>query len=303
MITRNADEFFAYAETLDQQFSPALAKAILMVSPIGFSLAEQSARDNRYMQMQQATDAQQAIMEHQHLQSKLRIHCPVICFPGDPAMPDAVFPNNVFATAVGKMIIGHMRHPVRQQEASRTDIRQFMKDCMGREEIDLSCQSGICELTGSLIIDRARGIGFCGLSERCDEIGARAMHQAFGLRATYLFDLSETEYHTNVVLSVLASRAIVLAAGGFKDATAANAIAAFYSPNVVHLSDAQKHDFAGNCIALSNDIVCMSQRAKESLNTEQIKQFTQMGFSVEGVPIPMLELAGGSLRCCVAELY
>lgn len=303
MITRNADAFFSYAKTLDTQFSPAVANAVFLVSPIGFALAEQSACDNRYMKMEQAVDQQQAIMEHQHLQSKLRVHCPVICFPGDSLMPDSVFPNNVFATAKGKLIIGHMRHPIRQQEALRTDIRRFLTTVAGYQEIDLSTQAGVCELTGSLIIDRARGIGFCGLSERCDEQGARAMHEAFGLRATFIFDLSKTEYHTNVVLSVLASRAIVIAPSGFKDEAVANAIAAFYSPNVVELSDSQKSDYAGNCIALSNQMICMSQRAKESLTVEQINQFQQMDFMLDGIAMPMLEKAGGSLRCCVAELY
>ncbi|HWS39939.1 MAG TPA: arginine deiminase-related protein [Arenimonas sp.] len=303
MITRDASEFFRYAKSLDMQFSPVVAKAVFVISPVGFALAEQSAQDNHYMQMQQTVDAQQAICEHQHLQEKLREHCSVICFPGDPAMPDSVFPNNVFATAAGKLIIGHMRHAVRQQEANRTDIRRFMTEVIGLNEIDLSHQPGICELTGSLIIDRARGLGFCGLSERCDEAGALAMHQAFGLRATLMFDLNPTEYHTNVVLSVLASRAVVIAASGFREPEMAEAIAAFYSPNVVQLTDKQKGDYAGNCIALTNRAVFMSQRAKQSLNAGQLNQFQQMGFAVEDVAMPMLELAGGSLRCCVAELY
>ena len=303
MITRNATEFFTYARTLNLDFSSATAKAIFAISPIGFALSEQSARDNHYMQIGQVADAQQAIMEHQQLQALLRQYCPVICFPGDSEMPDSVFPNNVFATTEGKLIIGHMRHLIRQQEANRDDIRQFMTDVLQREEIDLSMQPGICELTGSLIIDRARGIGFCGLSERCDEVGATAMHHAFGLRATFLFDLSESEYHTNVVLSVLASRAVVIASSGFKDVDAANTIAAFYSPNVVQLTDVQKSDYAGNCIALTDHVVCMSQRAQKSLTHAQIEHFKQMGFRVEGIPMPMLELAGGSLRCCVAELY
>jgi hypothetical protein len=134
-------------------------------------------------------------------------------------------------------------------------------------------------------------------------MGARAMHEAFGLRATLLFDLAETEYHTNVVLSVLASRGVVIAPSGFRDAETANAIATFYSPNVVQLSDMQKSDYAGNCIAITNHVVFMSQRAKHSLSNDQLKLFQKMDFTVEGVAMPMLELAGGSLRCCVAELY
>lgn len=303
MITREAEQFFEFARSVSTDFGPACAKAVFTVSPDCFSLAEQSARDNRYMQLDQAVDAQQAIAEHIALQKAIRGHCPVICFPGDPATPDAVFPNNVFATAPGVSIIGHMRHPVRQREAQRMDIRHFFTEAMAYREIDLSRQPGICELTGSLIIDRARGLGFCGLSERCDQAGAAAMHAAFGLRATLLFDLADTEYHTNVVLSILASRAAVIAPSGFADAGVAAAIAAFYQPACVELSAAQKADYAGNCIALTDNAVFLSERARNSLTIPQRMQFEHMGFELVAVPMPMLEKAGGSLRCCIGEIF
>ena len=303
MITRDTEQFFEFARSVSTDFGPACAKAVFTVSPLGFSLAEQSARDNSYMRMDQAVDAQQALAEHGALQQAIRGHCPVICFPGDAGTPDAVFPNNVFATAPGNSIIGHMRHPVRQREAQRTDIRRFFTDAMAYREVDLSRQAGICELTGSLIIDRARGLGFCGLSERCDVAGAAAMHKAFGLRATLLFNLAETEYHTNVVLSILASRAVVIAPSGFADAGVAAAIAGFYQPAVIALSPGQKADYAGNCIALGDNAVFLSERARDSLTPAQRTHFGQLGFELVAVPMPMLEKAGGSLRCCVGEIY
>src|SRR3546814_11395097 len=113
-----------------------------------------------------------------------------------------------------------MRHPVRRREAARDDIRAFFRDVLGYAETDLSGQPHPCELTGALVIDRARGLGFCGLSERCDEAGARLMHDAFGLRATLLFDLAPGEYHTNVVLAVLSGRAALVCPGGFADQAA-----------------------------------------------------------------------------------
>ncbi len=303
MITHDISEFFAFAQTLERDFGPSCAKAVFMISPIGFSLAEQSARDNRYMQMHQAVDADAAMAEHQVLQLAIQTHCPVICFAGDAQTPDAVFPNNIFATAPGQSIIGHMRHAVRQREAERMDIRGFFTDALARQEIDLSQQPGICELTGSLIIDRARGIGFCGLSERCDAEGAAAMHKAFGLRATLLFDLAQGEYHSNVVLSILASRALVIAPSGFANAKVASAIADFYRPAVIELSAIQKAEFAGNCIALSQHTVFMSARAERSLDAEQLAALHAHGFTLVSVPMPTLELAGGSLRCCVGEVF
>ena len=302
MITRDLQAFFAVAATLAAD-APACAKAVFMVSPEGFRLAEQSATDNRYMQMSAVVDAAAAHAEHRALQTALRACLPVIVFPGDAGTPDAVFPNNVFAVTPEHLIIGHMRHPVRQREAARDDIRRFFSETLGRTVSDLSLQPGICELTGSLIIDRARGIGYCGLSERCDEAGARAMHAAFGLRATLLFDLAEGEYHTNVVLSILASRAAVIAPCGFRDPQVPEAIAAFYGDAVVGLSPAQKADFAGNGIALSERDVFLSARAAASLEPPQKALLDAAGFRLQAVPMPTLELAGGSLRCCVGEIY
>lgn len=303
MLTRDIDAFFAFAKALPVNAGPACAKSVFLVSPDGFSLAEQSATDNRYMHLEQPADAVEAMAEHRLLQAEISKVLPVICFPGDPETPDAVFPNNVFATTPGQLIIGHMRHPVRQRETQRPDIRGFFTDTLAYRETDLSLQQGICELTGSLIIDRARGIGYCGLSERCDEIGALAMAQAFNLKACLVFDLAKGEYHTNVVLSVLASRAVVIAPSGFRDARVAEAIARFYGACAIRLSEAQKNDYAGNCMALAEDAVFLSQRALDSLDPGQCAQFTDHGFRLWPVALPMLERAGGSLRCCVGEIF
>lgn len=303
MLTRDPDAFFAYAGTLPCDAGPSCAKSVFLISPDGFRLSEQSATDNRYMRLEQPTDALVAMSEHHALQLEISKVCPVICFPGAQSTPDAVFPNNVFATTPGRLIIGHMRHPVRQQETQRPDIRGFFTETLGYRETDLSLQSGICELTGSLIIDRARGIGYCGLSERCDESGALAMCAAFDLKACFVFDLAAGEYHTNVVLSVLASRAVAVAPSGFRNAAVAEAIAGFYGGRAIRLSETQKADYAGNCIALREDAVFLSQRALDSLDRAQHAQFTDYGFELKPVALPMLERAGGSLRCCVGEIF
>ena len=64
---------------------------------------------------------------------------------------------------------------------------------------------------------------------------AAAMHAAFGLRATLMFDLAAGEYHTNVVMSVLAGRGLVICPDGFADPVVAEAIAALYEPTVLRL--------------------------------------------------------------------
>jgi hypothetical protein len=308
MITRDAEAFLQLARTLGP-IAPACPKAVFLVAPEGFALAAESASDNFYMDMARAVDGERALRQHRELQRALAETLPAICFAGDSATPDAVFPNNVFATAgasqaaKGRVLLARMRHSVRQREAERADIRGFFTDALGYEMHDLRKQDGVSELTGSLIVDRARGLGFCGLSERCDEAGATAMHAAFGLRTTLLFDLAPGEYHTNVVLSVLAGRAVSICPDGFADQAVVDAIASLYAPHAVLLDRAEKLAFAGNCIATTSDAVWMSQAAAAALRTTSREGFEKAGFRLHSVPLDEIEKAGGSLRCCVGEIF
>jgi N-dimethylarginine dimethylaminohydrolase len=302
MITRDLARFGSFARACRASFGPACAKGVFLVAPAGFALAAESATDNLYMDLSRTVDPERAADQHAGLCTALAECVPTHCFPGDPQAPDGVFPNNVFATAPGRLILGHMRHPVRQCEADRGDIRAHFAG-RGYREIDLRVQPGICELTGALVIDRGRGLGFCGLSERCDEAGAAAMHAAFGLRATLLFDLAPGEYHTNVVLSVLAARAVVIAPTGFADPAVPEAIAELYAPHAIVLSQEEKQGFAGNCLAVTADTVWLSSAAAGVLAQAHRVQLVDAGFSLRAPPLDEIEKAGGSLRCCVAEVF
>ena len=303
MITRDPTAFLEFARALAPDFGPATARAAFLVAPDGFQLAEQSAADNRYMAPASAFDPARASRQHRELQRGFASELPAVCFAGDPATPDALFPNNVFATVPGRYIVGRMRHPVRQREATRADIRAFFGDVLGYAETDLSTQPHPCELTGALVIDRARGIGLCGLSERCDEAGAHLLHAAFGLRATLLFDLVPGEYHTNVVLAVLAGRAALICPQGFAAPAVVEAIAALYAPHAILLSAAEHASFVGNAIALAPDSVWMSATAQRALTDSSRGALAAAGFGVRSVELDAIEAGGGSLRCCVGEIF
>lgn len=305
MITTSAPAFLqAFAALAALPQARATARAAFLVSPSGFSLATESARDNRYMDLGVVVDPLKALAQHAALAQALRGDCPVITFPGDPSTPDAVFPNNVFATAPGRLIFGRMRHAVRRHEATRRDIRDFFADVLGYDEIDLSSRSDlVAELTGSLIIDRARGVGYCGLSERCDMAGAKAMHEAFDLRLTFCFELAACEYHTNVVLTLLAGRVAIIAADGFADRAVPQAIATAYGDRVIWLDPAQKQAFAANAIALGEHRAWMSAQAAAALDDDQRGMLKQHGFEIGAVELGEIEKAGGSLRCCVGEIF
>jgi hypothetical protein len=286
-----------------EPWGPPTARAALLVAPRGFRLAEESERDNFYMTHGAAVSEERALAEHARLARALQATLPVHAFDGNPATPDAVFPNNVFATVPGRAIVGRMRHGVRRREAERADLRAFLA-AQGYELVDLSTRDDlVAELTGPLVVDRLRGIGFCGLTERCDRAGAAAMHDAFGLRLSYVFELAAGEYHTNVFMAVLAGRGVVLHAGSFAEAATAQAIASFYGERALALSDEEKHGFCGNAIALGRNQVWMSARAAAALGGDSRAALTRWGFELRSTPLEEIEKAGGSLRCCVAELY
>ena len=305
MITNDPKELLeAWGSGRFPALHSATAKALMFITPEGFRLSEQSASDNVYMDLRVDTEAARALAEHRELVRALDRFRPVVVFPGHEQTPDAVFCNNAHGTVLGKLIVGAMRHADRQRETQRSDIQDWFARRMGYPTVRVAHDASVvAELTGPLVIDRSRGVGFCGLSERCNRAGAEAMHAAFGLSATFCFDLVPGEYHSNVVLSVLAGRAVVLHRASCADPAAAEAIAACYAPHVIWLSDAEKAAFCGNCIAPTPDTVWMSAAADAALSDEHRAQLADSGFALHSVALPEIEKAGGSLRCCVGEIF
>lgn len=304
MILNSPEAFLAALQ--NGQFpaeGPAVARAVLMVEPADFSVSAESSIDNHYMDLDSAVDAQRALQQSRALVELMTVcDIQVVCFPGDPETPDAIFPNNVFATIPGSFIIGHMLHPGRQKEAQRQDIRSYFKSHNYRT-IDLSRLDCVAELTGVLIIDSARRIGFCGMSGRVDRAGLEAMHDAFDLKLVFSFELQPEEYHTNVILMVLASRACVLYPGAFRDPAVPVAIAKAYPGRTLFLNETEKNAFAGNCIALSETDLFMSQTGFDALRPASRSALESWGFVIHTAVLDEIEKAGGSLRCMVAEIF
>ena len=304
MIARTPQEFLKQLESRDWPTdSPASARAVMMVEPTDFTVSSESAVDNHYMNLEDDVDAQLALKQSRDLASLLVAQgIEVVSFPGDPMTPDAIFPNNVFACTSDHLIIGHMLHPGRQAEAEREDIRSYFQ-ANGYASIDLSQQDCVAELTGVLNIDHARQIGFCGMTGRVDEAGLVAMHDAFDLNMIFSFELQAEEYHTNVIMMVLAGRACVIYPDAFVDQRVPEAIAAAFPGRTLLLSKAEKNAFAGNCIALTDSDLFMSQTGADALRSTSRDALESWGFTIHAARLDEIEKAGGSLRCMVAEIF
>jgi hypothetical protein len=104
-------------------------------------------------------------------------------------------------------------------------------------------------------------------------------------------------------MTSLAGRAAILAPDGFADPEVPRAIAHAFGDGVIRLTLEQKRAYAGNAITLSPNRVWMSARAASSLTDAQRASLSEWGFAVGSVPLDEIEKAGGSLRCCVAEIF
>jgi len=275
----------------------------MLVEPMDFTVNKESAIDNHYMDLTHVADAQRALEQARGLAELIsRRGIEVVRFPGRRETPDAIFPNNVFATTPDRFIVGRMLRPSRQKEADRPDIRAYFQT-RGYREIDLSQADLVAELTGTLIIDHARRIGFCGMTGRVNEAGLKAMHEAFDLKMTFSFQLRPEEYHTNVIMMVLASRAVVIYPGGFTDPAVPAAIASAFPDRTLVLNSAEQHAFAANCIALTEKDMFMSQTGLDALRDSSRRTLEDWGFVIHSTPLDEIEKAGGSLRCMVAEIF
>jgi len=283
---------------------PACARAVMLVEPAEFTVNTESAIDNHYMDLDHKADAERALGQARDLAGLIAAQgIEVVTFAGRRETPDGVFPNNVFATTPDqRFIVGRMLRPSRQLEAERPDIRAWFGS-RGYREIDLSLDDLVAELTGTLIIDSARRIGFCGMTQRVNRAGLEAMHEAFGLKLTFSFDLRPEEYHTNVIMMVLASRALVIYPGGFADPDVPAAIASVYPGRTLVLNAEEQLAFAANCIALTENDLFMSKTAFDALRDSSRLMLEDWGFRIHATALDEIEKAGGSLRCMVAEIF
>src|SRR5690554_1547726 len=162
MIVTTPAEFLARIQAGSlSQGAPAVPRAVFLVEPAGFRISSETAQDNEYMEVDSKVDPGRALDQHRRLSERISAcGIPALRFPGRPETPDDVFPNNVFATSAGRLIIGAMRYPNRRQEAERSDIRALFTDLMGYDSIELASPGVVAELTGVLVIDRGRRVGF-----------------------------------------------------------------------------------------------------------------------------------------------
>lgn len=299
-----------------------------MIRPTGFGRDDEAAQTNSFMKVPTETAqrvCEQAIKEFDLLAKSLKeVGVDVLVFEDELGLPDSVFPNN-WISFHQPVVSGKPENPVvvtypMLAESRRKERRAEILDSVSKftgttpDHIDLSAlekDDEFLEGTGSLVLDRVNSVAYACLSGRTTEqaLDAWADEMGYSLVRFHSADLNGNPvYHTNVVLSI-GEKVAVVCLDSITDPDEYDQVEGSLNASgrtVVPITHDQVSHFCGNLIELQSrggqPVFAMSQAAYEHFTPTQIKLFESFGRVVHP-RIPTIEyVAGGSVRCMIAEL-
>jgi len=316
-----------YNRTMTEERAQTASK-VLMIRPTGFGRDDEAADTNSFMQTPVETAEriqERAMTEFDALASALsQAGVDVFVFEDELGLPDSVFPNNwiSFHQPKGDGEVGNpliVTYPM-LAKARRKERRPEILDAVAKftetspDHLDLSRleeADDILEGTGSLVLDRINNTAYACLSGRTteDALDAWADETGYAVIRFYCADRDGNPiYHTNVILSI--GREIIVAClESITDPDEYDMVEKSLRSTgrkLMMITLEQVSHFCGNVLELCStdgqSVFAMSQAAYEHFTDSQQAEFESLGLVVH-VPIPTIEyVAGGSVRCMIAEL-
>lgn len=303
-----------------------LSPYILMIRPAQFRMNEQTAVNN-YFQSQTGLTPKEVVTKAQQefdayvavLRSK-GVQVTVVQDTEDPDTPDALFPNNwVSFHSDGTVVLYPMFAENRRLERREAILEILEEDGFLISEImDYTAaekENIFLEGTGSLLLDRVNKKAYCALSVRAHEDLFIEFCEDFEYTPV-IFNALQTVgdkrlpiYHTNVMMCLAESFAVICLDCIDDKKERKNVLSHLKADGkeVIAISEAQMHAFAGNMLQLlgSNDTpyLVMSTTAYQSLTREQLSKI-QAHCEIIHSDLHTIETAGGgSARCMMAEVF
>lgn len=295
--------------------------AIVMVRPHRFHPNPETASDNAFQRTNGDHSAKEiartARSEVTEAAAKLeaegvRVH--IFEDLGEKETPDSVFPNNWFSTHPGGHVaIYPMFNPSRRRERRYDIIEMLKSEYRVQDVIDYSCleyDNLFLEGTGAMVLDHLARVAYTARSNRADPIPLERFCTHFNFEPM-AFDTADEQgnsiYHTNVMMCIATEFALV----GFdimshpERREEIRERISDMGRDVISLSNHQLNEFAGNAMELTagdSRILAISERAANSLTEEQ-KAIIEKSARIVELPVPTIELAGGSIRCMMAGIH
>jgi len=297
------------------------ADAVLMIRPARFGANPETAASNRFQQGGAPEDAPlRARREFEGLVSQLSIAGVAVHVADDsplPVKPDACFPDNwVSFHGDGSVVLYPLMAQSRRAERRLEPIAQLRAAGFRiTRTIDLSHwerRGEYLEGTGSLVLDRRHRVAYACWSPRTTAGALQDFAAQLGYRAVS-FDArgpgGQPIYHTNVLMAIGERFAVLcpLALPRLEDRATVLQELERTGHELIEISIAQMHGFAGNLLGLSagdgRPLIAMSSTAWAGLLPRERRALERHG-SIVTAPIPTIERhGGGSVRCMIAEIF
>ncbi|HEX7080676.1 MAG TPA: arginine deiminase-related protein [Gammaproteobacteria bacterium] len=300
---------------------PQSASAVLMIRPRHFAGNAETFDSNRFQAppADRPEIAKRARAELDALAAALdRAGVAVHVLDGreTPRCPDEVFPNNWLSTHHdGTLVLYPMMAPSRRLER-RADVVQTL-GALGYavhrvvDLTELESRGLFLEGTGSLVLDRPGRVAYACLSPRTSREAVDLFADRLGYE-TRVFDARDRAgrpiYHTNVLMSVGTSFAIVCAEAIRNPGERRAVLDGLRSSGraVIEIGFDQLHAFAGNLLELRGTrgpVIALSARACEALGDAGRRALGAHGELVPAGIATIETYGGGSVRCMLAEVH
>ncbi len=299
---------------------------ILMIRPVNFRMNEQTAVNNYFQEdinLKNAEVNAKAQEEFDAFVEKLRaVGINVVVENDDELMdtPDSVFPNNwVSFHNNGDIAIYPMFAENRRKERRDEVFIRLEKEGFKIENIidytSAEDEGVFLEGTGSLILDRVNRKAYCALSPRADEDLFIEFCEDFEYTPVVFVANQTVEgkrlpiYHTNVMMCLAETFAVICLDSIDDKKERKNVIKHLKEDGkeVIAISEAQMHQFAGNMLQLrgKNDkrYLIMSEAAHKSLTQDQINKIEKHCPIISSSLETIETCGGGSARCMMAEVF
>jgi hypothetical protein len=232
----------------------------------------------------------------------------------DKEAPDAIFPNNWFATLPdGSLYLFPMHDPSRRREPKPVYVDRLCQSFRAESIHDLSAweqKELFLEGTGSMVLDHVHQRAYAALSPRTsaevlNDFSERSGYRVLSFRSIALS--GQPLYHTNVMMHI-------------GEAFGACAFDAFdqadrkrmevdlrHDREWVELSLEQMFEFAGNMLQVINrkgiPYTLLSERAYRSLHRSQVRLMEKHSQVLPIDIAPVEDTGGGSVRCMLTEIF
>eukprot|EP01129_Flabellula_baltica_P008463 TRINITY_DN3367_c0_g1_i2.p1 TRINITY_DN3367_c0_g1~~TRINITY_DN3367_c0_g1_i2.p1 ORF type:complete len:747 (-),score=155.51 TRINITY_DN3367_c0_g1_i2:1177-3417(-) len=305
----------------DKQLAVCTNK-VLMVPPDFFGYNEETAESNKFMNdtdLETDQVRRRARSEFDSVVSSLRENgIDVSIFPNNvPGTYDAVFPNNWFSTHIKQGQSYLFLYPLcaesRRPEKLPATVEALKK--MTDKFYDLTQYENdpipkYLESTGSIVIDKVNRVGYLAISERSDptiasEWAKISEHRLFSFTAKCE---GYPIYHTNVMMAVGEHWAVVCdeCIPDLDEREKLINLLVMTEHEVITVTIEQMKNFCCNILELQGTkgkIIAMSDSAFNNFTMEQKRRLRKYARLVPSDISTIETLAGGSVRCMIAELF